>query len=527
MFNLHHITIFASFAIALICLPALSCSSQSKKIVSNNSSPLTLSLPRVTPTKNLKNNYDNDFDGFISSSDCDNSNKHIYPGTYSQCKAKCGSGLRKCEENGNFSDCSCELLCEATGNGKCYYLSPSEPLSDLRKISTKNEGRSILLPGDTVYLRSGKYTDTFSGNNELSGLFLKGLTGTRQNPIIIKSYPGEKVTISPSKLAFGINLMSSKWVIFDGIEILNAWEAGFISRNSENITLQNMWIHQTDGVDNNNTSGINFTETTNSKIQHSLIHDNYDRQAVDTGGIGTENNKNIVIFRGGNIKIERNVIYQTPQITAALTGGCITYKHASTLPNSIFEVSYNILWNCKFVSIGSGTSKSKIHHNLILNSDSIQFRDFGGITELSDIIVEYNTLVGARGIHIIPTEEWAPMGKIQIKNNIFHDHNIYNIDRGIYDIGTYQSDELFNALFNKKLLSSDYNCFYNKNTQLRWNFFAANGGTRGIKGDYYSFKTWQDLGFDINSLEINTNLDNHYKPTHSKCQNYGWLARLD
>src|SRR5262245_39205216 len=65
---------------------------------------------------------DADFDGFDKGADCDDSNRYIYPGIVSRCEASCGQGAQRCLPNGAFTPCSCEPVCEAQGNGRCYYV---------------------------------------------------------------------------------------------------------------------------------------------------------------------------------------------------------------------------------------------------------------------------------------------------------------------------------------------------------------------------------------------------------------------
>jgi hypothetical protein len=488
---------------------------------------------------------DKDRDGFADNLDCDDSDRYIYPGISTTCNADCGKGTRTCLSNGNYSPCSCTPLCEASGSGRCYYIS-SESGSDsnpgtfnapwktyLNIVSyyyshhQRPSGWVSLKPGDVVYFMSGMYRNNYDYNGARKALFIRDISGTSNNPITLKAYPGQRPVIWPLVRQAGINLQGSSHFRIEGFEVTGAYGAGVLFAGGSNIELRNTWIHDIDGIDNDNIAGLYITGASNLDIHHNLIHDNYDRTNHDTGGIKTENSRNIVIFGGGNIRVNHNVIFQTPPITAAKTGGCITYKHSATIAGAVFEVDNNLFRNCAKASIGSGTYNTKIHRNLLIDSAPIEVRDFGGTTHNRDITIEYNTIVNGIGLNYHPSTTYGPVGLLTFRNNIVVDNSTsHHNEKAMVVIATYWNDAMYHQVVTNGNLAFSNNCYFNTygtSSLMRWSLFAAKGGNYGELGGLYSFAQWKDLGFnyDVNSVVANPQLSSDYVPQNQACKNMG------
>ena len=483
---------------------------------------------------------DKDRDGFSDSQDCDDGNRRVYPGVSVSCQASCGTGTQSCQANGAFSSCSCTPLCEATAGGKCYYVSKltgsdsnsgtfNSPwktyLNFLSYYSTSDRPANWvnLSAGDVVYFMSGVYDETYSYQNNRRAIFFRGLNPA--SPITLKAYPGANPVLSPREATSAVYIFQSSNLLIDGLEILDADTTAFIVSESSHIELRNSRIHQTDGVDNNNLSGVYLTNAQHVNLHHNFIHDNYDRTNSDTGGNKTENSRNIVLFRGGYNRIHHNVIFQTPPISSPKSGGCITHKHSSDINNATFEVDHNIFWNCAFNSIGSGTWHSRIHHNLIIDSAPITLKDFGGLTHNEDNIVEFNTIVRTNALRYEPSTSWGPIGNFTFRNNLVSDNQTYNtaID-GIARIWVYGSDTLYNDIVGGNKLSFTNNCYYNPNSSPLFNLFGRNGGSYGVLGQVYNITAWQADGYDAGSQVVDPQLDQFFVPQNSACANKGWYA---
>lgn len=487
---------------------------------------------------------DKDRDGYAGSADCDDTNRTVYSGIYVSCNSTCGTGTKMCQSNGSFSECSCEPLCEATGTGKCYYVSRSAGNDSTNTGTFSSPWRSYLnfvsyyssgerpakwvklMPGDVVYFMSGTYDDTFPywPAPSTHALFFRGTNGSETNYIKIKSYPGHDVKIAPPGQQSAIFIKQSSYFVIEGIEIPKSYTVGVRLDEASNIEIKNMWIHDIDGVDNNNIGGVSSTASANVRVHHSILNDNYDRANSDTGGIKTPNSRNFVAFGGGNIRVDHNTIFHSPAAEDLSAGGaCVGYKHVASLAGSKFEVDHNVLWHCYETAIGSGTFNSHIHHNLILDSDSILFKDFGGGTKNADEVVEYNTIVRGEGMRYSPTEYWSAIGPVTFRKNIIFDNysSSYRNDRGFLTIGTYSNDDLYVKVVENGNLDVSNNCYYNPNQSLIFSLFAANGGNYGIKGDLLSLSEWLDLGFDTTSVNEDPELNSEFLPTNSNCVNFG------
>jgi hypothetical protein len=326
--------------------------------------------------------------------------------------------------------------------------------------------------------------------------------------------------------ANAIRLYQSAFLVLEGLEVAQSYKSGVVLNGTTDSELRNLWVHDIDGVDNDNLAGIYLVDHNNVRIHHSLIHDNYDRTNSDTGGNKTENSRNIVLFSGGTVRIDHNVIFQSPPITDLKRGGvCITYKHAAKIAGAIFEVDHNILWNCSSQSIGSGSPGTRIHHNLILDSDPIRFADFGGPTYLQDMRVENNTIIRGYGLSYQATTAWGPIGLTTVRRNIISDVYPYGADfRGMHRIDPYGSNTLYTDVVQGGKLSFLENCYYNPNYSLSFALFSANTTSTNNLGGTYTFSGWQGIGYDTTSVNTNPTFDTSFTPQSPACAPYGWLA---
>lgn len=389
-----------------------------------------------------------------------------------------------------------------------------------------------LQPGDTVYFASGVYDTYHRYGDHLDGheaFYLRGVHGTAEQPITIAALPGEKPVFSahlPStlppeqRLMHAMFILQSSHVIIDGIEITGTFGGGIRLAEGEQLEVRHVYVHDTDCIDNTSQhEGLNAGGIDGLIIRDSVFRDNYDRANVAAG-----KNKEIGLYTGGNYRILNNHIYHTRGGPADGLGAGVMYKHAASIPGSIFEVSGNIFENLG-IPIGSGTSGSRIHDNLVLNSGPINVRDFGGITHNEDNVIEFNTLIGHGGLSYDPTLTWGPIGSLTFRNNlIIDDQAHYHQENGIVSIEPYGSDDLFDATAGKLFFFD--NLYWNPTQPLLFNLFGANGGRYGIKGDNYSFDGWQGLGLDAGSLAADPRLDNDYLPHLAGAQDKGRRVTL-
>ena len=97
------------------------------------------------------------------------------------------------------------LLVQFSGRAADYYISTSgsdsNPGTEKRPFATVKKAVSVIKPGDTCYLRGGRYREVISLNQ---------LRGNAFSPITICAYPGEKVILD------GTEVVRSKWKVWRG-----------------------------------------------------------------------------------------------------------------------------------------------------------------------------------------------------------------------------------------------------------------------------------------------------------------------
>jgi hypothetical protein len=420
--------------------------------------------------------------------------------------------------------------------GSLYYIDPvngsdenngssSAPWRSFKNIISYYQARYRppnwvdLRPGDCIVLKEGVYSELFNPGAWKKGAtgggsfvaYFRGKKGHPDKPFRIKAYPGHKPIIDPKGKGIGLSIFqSSHWQV-EGIEIRNAYGRGMSINESKEVSVQNIHIHDTDGVDNNNIAGLYITDCWNVEVSKSVFNDNYDRTCADTNGRATENSSNIVIFggmKGGNIAIHHCRVYQSLPLSHNLSGGGIKYKHASRLPEAYFHVHHNKFENCKFFAFGSGTANTHFHHNLIVKGAGISSRDFGGVTHQVNQVFEYNTLYDTSGFQLRPTVRWRnekfpdDPTNIIFRNNILYDNRAkYSNERGIVVVGTYMNDETYRATTPE--LKFKQNCYYNPNTNVQFNMAAGFNYKDGYRqGGVFSLKQWQkSYGYDEDSIE--------------------------
>ncbi len=207
--------------------------------------------------------------------------------------------------------------CESTGAGKCYYIAPKPgtgsgtrvdpfglddlPLdTDTANCLLTSKALEVLQPGDYLYFRGGDYAiKGCSGGYWALGYIRPARSGAPGNPITIKAYQKEKVQlnyVSGSQPAMGND--AKEYVRFFGfsfnaIGIMLTVGAGvevayndFLGRDIPNNT------------DNN--ESVSIDGATSAWIHHNKIH----------GSKGTgENNAGIKVYRGKNLIVENNYVY--------------------------------------------------------------------------------------------------------------------------------------------------------------------------------------------------------------------------
>jgi len=433
----------------------------------------------------------------------------------------------------DVDDCPADVdadFCEAVGSGSCYYVDPvsgddanagshDAPWRSLVNVNTtiysqyNAPGWVGLHPGDVVYLKTGVYQTLYQpgddGGSEGGGSFIfyvRGVHGEPGAPVVITRFPGHHPIFDPDFDGRAIQLAQSSHLRVSGIEVRNAYNRGIRISESEQVVVEQVVVHGTDGTVADNVAGLEVLSSTDVEVADSVFYDNYDRSAA-AGDAQTHNSCNLVLFsNAGAIVVRDSVFYQTGDRTGPASGCGLKYKHASRDQASTFELARCYFENHKYFAIGIGTAHAHIHHNVINGAPvAITSQDHGGPTHQNDQLFEHNTIYDARAFYLSPTLDWVDhdggpwpgLEDIVFRANVVEDlTDDYNSDRQLVNLNSYMSDELYLAL--APAVSFEDNCYYNPNAALSFGFAGAE--SFGALGGYYDLAGWQEeYGFDSGS----------------------------
>ena len=453
-------------------------------------------------------------------------------------------------------------LCESKAGGRCFYISAltgndtndgsyTQPWRTARNIVSYYDGSNpppkptALIAGDVVYFLEGTYSDSIyyqSGVPTTKRLMkFRNLHGTAAAPIVLRAYPGQRVRFSPKEPIPGIEVLQCDHFILDGFEIDHTYGPGVWASEVTGLELRNLWVHEVDGVDNDNIAGIYALDVNQLDLHHCVLNDNYDRTCADTSGTKTANSRNLVLFGGGNVRVHHNLIFQSPLISATKTGAGMTVKHGFRVP-SVLEVDHNVFSNCWENSIGIGYTTSPavpytayVHHNLLLNSDGVRVQDFGASPAAPiTVVITNNTFIDSAGLAENPALAFTPTleatVRVSLAQNIIVSTGNYNRDSGVLTVAPYASDALYDQVATNHTLLCDSNCYFNPSRPMFWSLFAYNGGTAnayGTEGGLYDYASWQSLGYDTHSRVEDPRLNSQFLPQNTNCQRMGWAPWQD
>jgi parallel beta-helix repeat protein len=296
-------------------------------------------------------------------------------------------------------------------NAANYYVATTgndaNPGTLSQPFRTIKRGLSNLRPGDTLYLRAGRYAEAINSHYQVVPA---GTSWT--SPVTVAAYPGETATIAGH---ITIGTPSVQYVVFrgdpgsyslvlegGGIAVVHA--NGSAPGNSY-IRFQNMEVRNT-----NNIQGV-FIYANRVEVLNSRIHDvRTDNVAIQNGDV------HCFYIQGAFTIIDGNEIYNCPSYGIHMYNG---YDHASAHSNIIRNNrihhvttgpyragggamivgsgSNNLVYNNVLhdnpgggIGVGYGGSGNQIYNNTIYKTGSLGFAlDINGV---SNTIVRNNIL---------------------------------------------------------------------------------------------------------------------------------------
>jgi hypothetical protein len=325
---------------------------------------------------------------------------------------------------------------------------------------------------------------------------------------VVTRFPGHHPVLDPGSAGRAIQLDQSSHLRISGVEVRNAYNRGIRVSESDQVVVDQVVVHDTDGTVADNVAGLEILGSTDVEVARSVFYDNYDRVAAESD-TQTHNSCNLVLFsNAGAIVVRDSVFYQTGDRAGPYSGCGLKYKHASRDQASTFEVARCYFENHKYFAIGIGTAHAYIHHNVINGAPvAMTSEDHGGTTHQNDQRFEHNTIYDARAFYLSPTLDWVDhdggpwpgLEDIVFSGNVVVDlTDSYNSDRQFVNLNSYMSDDLMLAL--EPALTFADNCYYNPNAALSFGFAGAE--SYGALGGYYDLAGWQQTyGYDMDSVE--------------------------
>jgi len=380
--------------------------------------------------------------------------------------------------------------------------------------SLKRDDHIRVAAGDQIVLMPGEHQFAYRfGEGQWQGLFLWNVHGTADKPITIRGMEGARVNNrAPDGTEMSsINILQSSHIIIQNVAVTSYGSAIMIA-DSEHIVVRDSYIHDVDGVAANNLSGVHLVGVNSILIENNLFTDNYDRDNP-----GNANNRHIVVFGGTDVRVLGNTMVNAEPNS----GMAVDFKHLGSLTVDevgYYQVAYNTIVNAAGTAIGTAAPNSHIHHNLLIDSGGIRAASLGGTFQLSNINIQYNTIVNnvdrldSGGLDYFPNEyDGFPLGQLDWSHNLIVDNRQYDhSDKSTITVDRYGSDEFYRRAITGGLLHADGNIYQTRDA-ARFDLYAANGGPFGSLGSVLTFAQWQAMGYDRSGAVANIDIDEYFR----------------
>lgn len=397
-------------------------------------------------------------------------------------------------DDGNFNDddgCNSECRYAVPQNNQVHYVD----VNNVMGLGCSDSGNGIsqpwcslaavdsasFVPGDSVVFRSGVY-DRFGLDRSGFGYIYYDAdteikqSGTLENPIVIMSYPGEKVTLrnelfpnSPSGATYPwgyavLAINAQSFVVVQGFTFNGTFM--FMGDSDHNILRGNNF-RGLDGLEYNPTSANYAGTMVHYDSDYNLIRNNYYNNYI---GGNSGNNIGIQLWGRGVIE-ENNIIENNLFINNSNAIFDKDTAQWNVFRKNIFINNRNAIDYNNQQEAGYG----KFYQNLAIDNDEFVY------------------------FHVNPSG--FPMNGVQVYNNVVINSPIYS---------SYLIDALDESLWNNIFISEsapyafdfnleDYPSYSDYN--LYNDFYRVRKDNRDSTYVYYGFSEWKNLGFDTNSFE--------------------------
>lgn len=523
----------------------------------------------------LCSGVDQDGDGYTSDGttgrsgttlrDCDDADRRVIPNEYAPDSFSSPTGYKYCDgSTGSFGSVTLNAttpLCEATGTGKCYYVSASgsnsnncesysAPCLTLGKFGGGGGGSPpsspiTLAAGDVVYILGSSNLTTQYANAVASQVQLSSASdGTSSNLITLKRYPGATAALvsTGGQILDFVNSPSaiSYWKFYD-LAISNGSSAGTYpvgAAGSSNLTFSRVYVYDSGLNGDNNNHCIYLRNTRHSKIRNS-----YFKECKRSSG--NVQNTGAVIWMdeagsgdGVGHEFRTSTIWYAVS-DSTVNGRCARTKHGVTAADTgaaghpIVQITClnpgeAILWN---------SSGLRLQHSRFWCEDSdcgaVAFNDGDAAGTHEDNEVTNNTFYNIKGLYWrLPT--YNGIEQVTFSQNCMRDARSSYVAgnwEGIIAIDGYGTDVQKATFENNGYLSTSENCYYNPNTSLVFSYFSINTGASDDEGGNYTYAQWRALtkpdatalNYDATSFNESWSVDSDSLCSSTNCTGLGAL----
>lgn len=311
--------------------------------------------------------------------------------------------------------------------------------------------------GHVINVRGGTYTENaetvYIYGAPRPAVVMKH-SGSVDNYIAIRSYPGETAIIDQGGVGLGFSFVTESYLIFDDLTIRNCFTAGIYSAGnywSSNIKIVNNHIYNMRGPVGQNVGGVRFDWTTEGYIANNKIHD---VRIPDGTSEGNGNASCLHSYRMATTTIENNTLYDSNR--------GVFHKQAKEGEGGVIVRNNHIsqIWEGIRLTVqGSneaGVIDSDYYNNIILDAHFGVHAIQGECDPLwpsTNLRFFNNTFAKHRWLGGEPPFALYVDGvrDLQWYNNITH-----NIDRPIMAIHVVVGEQVVN-----EIIYCDYNLYYN------------------------------------------------------------------
>lgn len=162
--------------------------------------------------------------------------------------------------------------------------------------ATWAKGASVLVAGDTLYIRGGSYASPFSPGASDWIVTIANLTGTSSSQITISAYPGETPildlnTFDQTNNTTGVRVNSCVWTNFIGLGVINIVQnavgnivAGWDFHQSKDINLIRCFVDSIQGAGIRQSKMNGLDTTPNARFKYINCDASNCGDPIDTGG---------------------------------------------------------------------------------------------------------------------------------------------------------------------------------------------------------------------------------------------------